>query len=292
MIHPDISAYLRETQEFLQDELKTTLNAHNKSQALHEAMSYSLLKGGKGLRASLCLMTCEALGSEKSKALSAAISLECIHTYSLIHDDLPAMDDDDMRRGKLSNHKVHGEAMAILAGDGLQSLAFLKISESYDSDLAQRLGNLLSSAALKMAAGQSLDIMNNSFSEEADLENMHRLKTGALIKAAVLMGAACAGLEESNKKWENLERYSKKIGLAFQISDDILDVTTSSVQLGKTSGKDQLNEKTTYVSLLGLKRAKEKLSQTLQEANQALDSFSESVKMLRAASEFIKNRDH
>jgi geranylgeranyl diphosphate synthase type II len=284
--------YLDEVKQLLHPEMERTLLNHNKSDILHEAMSYSLMDGGKRIRAALCMMTCEAMGLDREKALAAAIGLECIHAYSLIHDDLPSMDDDDMRRGKPSNHKVYGDAMAILAGDALQGMAFLKLSESYPGSLATRLTNLLSSAAVKMVAGQSLDISVDQLNQEESLERMHRLKTGALFKAAVLMGAACGGLEDSDPRWKKLEIYSKKIGLAFQISDDILDVTGSDDLLGKTAGKDTANNKMTYVSLLGIQKAKEKLKLVVQEARDALDKFSDTGDSLKAVATFIENRDH
>jgi geranylgeranyl pyrophosphate synthase len=292
MSQATISEYLHEVRELLGPDLKKTLDSHNKSQILHEAMSYSLLNTGKALRAGLCMMTCELLGGSKEDALAAAVALECIHSYSLIHDDLPSMDDDDLRRGQPSNHKVHGEAMAILAGDGLQSMAFLKISESYPAPLATRLTNLIASAAVKMAAGQSLDISEEQFADEASLQNMHRLKTGAMFKAAVLMGAACAGLEDSDPRWDSLEFFSKKIGLAFQISDDILDVIGTDDVLGKTAGKDQDQKKATYVSLLGLEGAQKKLDMILDEASEQLEQLFESAIMLMGVIKFIKNRDH
>lgn len=281
---------LRETKEILIPEIEKTLKAHNKSQVLYEAMSYSVLGNGKALRPTLCLMSCEALGGQRENALAAAVALECIHAYSLIHDDLPAMDDDDLRRGKKTNHKVYGEAMAILAGDGLQSLAFLKISESYESALAHHLNHLLSSASLKMAAGQSLDVSQDDVSDEKALEEMHRLKTGALIRAAVLMGAACAGLGSDTDEWKKIDHYSKLIGLAFQVTDDVLDVTATDAELGKTSGKDAEQEKVTYVSLLGLEAAKKKAENLIDEALKELETFPEDIESLKGLAHFILKR--
>lgn len=276
----------------MQQAFDQTLAAHNKSDVLDEAMRYSLMNGGKMLRSSLCLMTCEMLGGKKEDAIAAGVALECIHTYSLIHDDLPTMDDDDLRRGKPSNHKVFGEAMAILAGDGLQGMAFLKVSESYTGEMCQRLCKLLSSAAVKMVAGQSLDVQQVGLDEYEGLMNMQALKTGAMFKAAVLVGAVVAGLEEETKEWNALEDYSKALGAAFQISDDILDVTQPSEALGKTAGKDAANKKHTIVSHLELHDAKNTLTEVLDQANGHLDIFGSRADLHRELLTFIRDRQH
>ncbi len=232
------------------------------SGCLNRAMRYSALAGGKRIRPALCLMVAEAVSGASEAALRAGCAFELIHTYSLIHDDLPAMDDDDLRRGKPTSHKVFGEAAAILAGDALLTLAFSWFADLVNlgmpADRVVKIVNLAAAAAghQGMVGGQMLDLDYEK--KRADLqilEGIHRRKTGALIVAPVLTGAIIAGV--SAPDMELLEKYAARIGLLFQIVDDLLDVEGDAGRLGKNTGRDAVLEKSTYPSLLGLEEAKE-----------------------------------
>lgn len=239
-----------------------------------EAMRYAVLDGGKRLRPLLVLGACEAVGGNTQAALRAACAVELIHAYSLVHDDMPCMDNDVMRRGKPTVHVAFGEATALLAGDALQALAFelLAPDDAGIPDAVQaRLCRLLALAAghAGMAGGQAIDLaaVGKSLSEE-QLRHMHQLKTGALLQASVMMGAACGATDA--RAHEALAGYGRALGLAFQVVDDILDVTADSATLGKTAGKDAAQDKPTYVSLLGLDRARSYAAELLQQASAAL----------------------
>jgi len=229
---------------------------------LYDSMRYSLFAGGKRLRPALCLAACELIGGSATEALKAAGALEMIHTYSLIHDDLPAMDNDDLRRGKPTNHKVFGEGNAILAGDGLLSLAMVVLSQIEDVRVIREV----SRGAFDMVSGQSMDL--NGTPDAETLLAIHRKKTGALIRAAVLAGAYCAGATPSQIK--ALRAFSEHFGLLFQITDDILDATGDPDVLGKSVGKDARDEKVTFVSVYGLDRARQEAE---REAQAALDAL-------------------
>jgi len=239
---------------------------------LQDAMSYSMLNGGKRVRPMLVYAAAQAVGASMVHADIAAAAVEMIHAYSLVHDDLPAMDDDDLRRGKPTCHIQFDEATAILAGDALQTQAFQILSAPIDGLTAQQqltLVNTLAQAsgAFGMAGGQSLDLEAvNQTVDLTYLENMHNHKTGALILASVLMGAHC-GSTLSKDTLTSLTTYAKAIGLAFQVQDDILDVVSDTQTLGKTQGADAANNKPTYVSLLGLEGAKQKSSRTPQSSH-------------------------
>jgi len=228
---------------------------------LGEAMRYATLGGGKRIRALLCLASAEALGGHAEAALRAACALEMIHAYSLVHDDMPCMDNDSLRRGKPTVHIAFGEAVALLAGDTLQARAFEVLtpaSHAVPAPLQAALCRLLAAASGQtgMCGGQAIDLLSVGKSlTQAELENMHRLKTGALLEAAVMMGAACAS-EASESTRNHLQSYARHLGLAFQVMDDVLDCTADSATLGKTAGKDADNDKPTYVSLLGLDAAR------------------------------------
>lgn len=242
---------------------------------MFEAMDYSLRNGGKRIRPVLVLAFCEACGGNYKEALPFALGAEMIHTYSLIHDDLPCMDNDDMRRGKPSNHKVFGYPQALLAGDGLLTLAF-EIFSSCSLSAEKRIEGvkiLAESAGFRgMIAGQAMDMKNESGSPSFDIiKKTDALKTGELIKAASLLGCVAAGADEEQK--EAAREYSLKVGLAFQILDDILDVTSSSEDLGKPAGSDIRNDKVTYVSLLGVDGARSLARSLTDEAVKALDVF-------------------
>ncbi|MEY2617277.1 MAG: hypothetical protein RL522_279 [Pseudomonadota bacterium] len=241
---------------------------------LGEAMRYAVLDGGKRLRPLLVLAAAEAVGGDAQAALRAACAVELIHAYSLVHDDMPCMDNDVLRRGKPTVHVQFGEAQALLAGDALQALAFELLTPS-PAEMPERtqaaLCRLLARAAGHdgMAGGQAIDLASVGRAlDEDSLRRMHRLKTGALLRGSVMMGAACGA--PSAQACEALARYGDAIGLAFQVVDDILDVTADSATLGKTAGKDAAQDKPTYVSLLGLERSRAYAASLMDEAASAL----------------------
>ena len=240
---------------------------------LGEAMRYAVLGGGKRLRPLLVLASCAAVGGDSFAAMRAACSVELIHAYSLVHDDMPCMDDDVMRRGKPTTHVAYGEAQAMLAGDAMQALAFEVLTP--DSGMAPalqaRLCSLLARSAGHdgMAGGQAIDLASiGKALDETTLRDMHRRKTGVLLQASVMMGAACG--PASTQATQSLAVYGAALGLAFQVVDDILDVTQESHVLGKTAGKDQDANKPTYVSVLGLEAARTLAQQLRAEAKAAL----------------------
>jgi farnesyl diphosphate synthase len=240
---------------------------------LGEAMRYGVLDGGKRLRPLLVLAACEAAQGQAEAALRAAVSVELIHAYSLVHDDMPCMDNDVLRRGKPTVHVRYGQAQAMLAGDAMQALAFevLTPEAGVDPALQARLCALLARAAghAGMAGGQAIDLASTGRTlDETRLRDMHRRKTGALLQASVLMGAACG--QPSPLAWQALADYGAAIGLAFQVVDDILDVTQSSTTLGKTAGKDTDHDKATYVTVLGLPAAREHAHALRAQAHDAL----------------------
>nr|WP_249937348.1 farnesyl diphosphate synthase [Roseateles sp. DAIF2] len=240
---------------------------------LGEAMRYAVLGGGKRLRPLLVLAACEAVQGEAEAAMRAACAVELIHAYSLVHDDMPCMDNDVLRRGKPTVHVAYGEAQAMLAGDAMQALAFevLTPDAGVAPALQARLCALLARASghAGMAGGQAIDLASiGKPLDETALRDMHRRKTGVLLQASVLMGAACGATEA--KAWDALADYGAAIGLAFQVVDDILDVTQDSEVLGKTAGKDQDANKPTYVSVLGLDAARAYADRLRDEAHQAL----------------------
>jgi len=265
---------------------------------LHEAMRYSVLAGGKRLRPVLALCAYEACGGTDTNAiLPAAAALELLHTYSLIHDDLPSMDNDGLRRGKPTNHVVYGEATAILAGDALQTLGGLLLSSHPEgvqwSDRRNRACRVVFEAlgSRGMAGGQVLDLEATGSSTPLsleELEGIHRLKTGKLLQACLVVGAVWAdappGLEEA------LTRYGEALGLAFQITDDILDVTSGSEDLGKTAGKDLSQRKATYPALLGLEESRQRARGLLSEAVEALTPFGPAGEALKELARFSVNR--
>ncbi|WLT32117.1 polyprenyl synthetase family protein [Geothrix sp. PMB-07] len=247
----------------------TTPFQQGEAQRLGEAMRYSLEAGGKRVRPVLCLLACEAVGGTVAQALPGALALEYVHTYSLIHDDLPAMDDDDLRRGRPTNHKVYGEGHAILAGDGLLTEAFAVLA-SADLDPARRaeaLSLLAEGAGWRgMAGGQALDLEGEKLAtyDLAHLQLIHRLKTGALLRTSLEIGAVLGGASPAERA--ALRAYGEAIGLAFQIQDDILDATATDAELGKRAGKDAGRGKITYPSLLGLEGARKALSEATETA--------------------------
>ncbi len=240
---------------------------------LGEAMRYGVLDGGKRLRPLLVMAACDAVRGDTGAALRAAVAVELIHAYSLVHDDMPCMDNDVLRRGKPTVHVKFGEAQAMLAGDAMQALAFevLTPDDGVSAALQARLTALLARSAghAGMAGGQAIDLASiGHVLSESELRDMHRRKTGALLQASVLMGAACG--QTTPTHWQALSDYGAAIGLAFQVVDDILDVTQSAATLGKTAGKDQDNNKPTYVSVLGLDAALRHAQDLRQQAHAAL----------------------
>ena len=237
------------------------------------AMRYGVLDGGKRLRPLLVMAACEAVQGDTAAALRAGVAVELIHAYSLVHDDMPCMDNDVLRRGKPTVHVKYGEAQAMLAGDAMQALAFevLTPDDGMPAALQARLTALLARSAghAGMAGGQAIDLASIGHPlSESELRDMHRRKTGALLQASVLMGAACG--QTTPATWQALSDYGAAIGLAFQVVDDILDVTQSAATLGKTAGKDQDNNKPTYVSVLGLDAARRHAQALRLQAHESL----------------------
>ncbi len=265
---------------------------------LYQAMRYSVMNGGKRVRPLLVYAGCEALGGDPAQASGAACAVELIHAYSLVHDDLPAMDDDDLRRGQPTTHKAFDEACAILAGDGLQSLAFEVLADARRNPASpglrlQMLGLLARAAGpAGMVGGQAIDLgaVGQKLDQPA-LEQMHRHKTGALIEASVLLGALASG-QASEAQLAALSRYAGAIGLAFQVQDDILDVESDTATLGKTQGADIARDKPTYPALLGLDQAKTYARELHDQALDALAGFGESAAALRALAGYIIQRRH
>ncbi len=263
--------------------------------ALVEAMRYAVLDGGKRLRPLLVLASCEALNGNPHAALRAACATELIHAYSLVHDDMPCMDNDILRRGKPTVHVKFGEAQALLAGDALQALAFELLTPedaAIPADLQAHLCRLLARAAgsAGMAGGQAIDLASvGQKLNEQQLSEMHRLKTGALLQGSVMMGAACGAPTAAQLR--ALQDYGAALGLAFQVVDDILDVTADSATLGKTAGKDAAQDKPTYVALLGLERSRAFAQELLSQALAALAQADlPHPQPLRALADMVVNR--
>ena len=265
--------------------------AHVAPARLHEAMRYATLEGGKRVRPLLAFGAGELSGATPERLEIAAAALELMHAYSLVHDDLPCMDDDVLRRGKPTVHAEYDEATALLVGDALQSLAFQLIAEyqlSDDPRLQLEMVKTLAVAAGSrgMAGGQHIDLESTGKALTLpELEFMHIHKTGALIRAAVTLGALCGSLTENHK--QRLDRYAKAIGLAFQVVDDVLDHDGSTATLGKTAGKDSRQGKSTYVSAMGIVRAKELAEELRGQAHGALAGFGESARRLGEVADFI-----
>jgi farnesyl diphosphate synthase len=266
-------------------------------ETLHTAMRYAVLGGGKRVRALIAYAAAEFCGAKSHVADMPAAAVELIHAYSLVHDDLPCMDDDDLRRGKPSTHKQFGDAVALLVGDALQSLAFQLISQdSYQIQNQQKVKMLhilsLASGSRGMAGGQAIDLQSIGIPlSRAELEHMHIQKTGALIRAAALMGAYCAD-QLNDDKLTAVDHYAKSIGLAFQVVDDILDAEADTATLGKTAGKDAAHNKSTYVTLLGIHEAKELAIELHANAMAALSFFGKEADLLRSLADFITQRKH
>lgn len=290
----DFKAYLGQARARVEAALDASMGPE-RPESLRDAMRYSLLAGGKRLRPILCLAACELVGGDASRAMPTAVALEMIHTMSLIHDDLPAMDNDDLRRGRPTNHKVYGDAIAILAGDALLSRAFEMVAVRTTGVPAERLvkvvGELsLVSGAPGLVGGQVVDLECEG--KQVDLETLeyiHLHKTAALLRACVVTGALIGGADDDQV--QAMRTYANGIGLAFQIVDDILDVTASSEVLGKTAGKDLLADKTTYPKLLGLEPSRTRALELVSEAKAALEPWKAKAQPLLALADYVASRD-
>jgi geranylgeranyl diphosphate synthase type II len=293
----DLKAYLHEKRAIVEQILQDIMLKPEGLLAEHiTAMSYSLFAGGKRIRPILCIAAAEALGADVTDLLPVAASLEFIHTYSLIHDDLPAMDNDDLRRGKPTSHIVHGEAEAILAGDGLLTMAFEllsspDLSHRLDAHKQIRLIYLLASASgpRGMVGGQAIDIASEGKDIPFDtLRSLHSCKTGALITAAVQMGAVLGNADQG--QFEAFTDYGKNIGLAFQIVDDLLNVEGTTEQLGKKAGSDAELKKATYPAFFGIDETRKKAQTAVAGAIAALESFDNKADPLREIATYIYYR--
>lgn len=292
-MHDKLKQFIDEHLVSIEETLQHILSELNAPESLKSSMAYSINAGGKRIRPLLVLATLKDLEVNCDDALKVACAVELIHTYSLIHDDLPSMDNDDFRRGKLTNHKVYGEAVAVLAGDALQALAFETLTKLPDtsSQIALELVGLLAEAsgAEGMVGGQVLDIEGEMKQLSLiELENVHLNKTGALLSFCIEAGAVLARIPFEEK--EKLMIYAKNIGIAFQIQDDILDVTASTEELGKTAGSDETSEKMTYPALLGLENSKKRLDEHHQLAIESLAFLNNNESLLALLAEYIVER--
>ena len=294
----DIPSLIRATSALVEKRLGELLPKEDEAPCptLHRSMRYSIFAGGKRIRPLLCIEAARVCGGKSEDALDAACALETLHTYTLIHDDLPCMDNDDLRRGKPTNHKVFGEGMAVLAGDALLTEAFRILSGVPENsvysakDYVQELANLTGS--LHLVGGQALDLEGEGRTLSLEeIRSIHLGKTAALIMASVRLGgmsAACSSLQ-----LDALSRYGRDLGLAFQLIDDILDVTSSPEVLGKSIGKDVRDKKATYCSLVGLEKAKEEARALTTSARQALEVFGEREReVLLDINDYLLNRDY
>jgi geranylgeranyl diphosphate synthase type II len=292
----DLKKYIRKKSQVVNDTLEQVLQNSQQDETIHQAMKYSLMAGGKRIRPALCLAASEAVGGNPEDALPAACAMEMIHTYSLIHDDLPAMDDDELRRGKPTCHVAFGEATAILAGDALLTMAFeILASVPFENgDQAAKWLQVIriiaiAAGARGMIQGQVLDIAAEGRRlNVSDLESMHLLKTGALIEVSLQCGALLAGADQAQQGF--LKIYARNIGLAFQVADDILNVEGNPALMGKAVGTDRLNQKSTYPSLLGLDASKLFAQKLIRQALQALEAFDNKAEPLRALATYIIER--
>ncbi len=290
----DLREYLARQQRMVDAELDRLVPPEGTPpDTIHRAMRYSLFAGGKRIRPILCIEAANTVSDVTNAAITAACSLELIHTYSLIHDDLPALDNDDYRRGKLTNHKVFGDAMAILAGDALLTLAFQVLSQldATDTCKTRMIAELASAAGTVggMVGGQVADLEGEGKPPNAQLlETIHRAKTGALLRASLRLGAIFAGATEA--QYAAISCYGEHIGLAFQIVDDILDVEESSEVLGKTAGKDAQQQKITFPAVYGLDSSRQMAEQECERAHQVLEPFGDRAVRLHELANLIVRR--
>lgn len=293
---PDLKAYLSDRCQYVDDALNRLIPAAaTRPSTLHQAMRHSVFAGGKRLRPILCLAAAEACGGLADDAVYNACAVECLHTYSLIHDDLPCMDDDDMRRGVPTCHKVYGEAIALLAGDALQALAFELVSKT---PVAQRHPAALmvlelarTAGSLHLVGGQVADLEGEGKKLQLeDLRFVHEGKTAALLTTSVKLGGMSSNATQ--EQMQALHDFGMATGLAFQIIDDILDVTQTSEKLGKSAGKDVESEKSTYPALLGLDASREEAHRLTEAAHKSLEVFGEAGGRLRQLADYLLSRDY
>ena len=292
----DINEYMAEKRELVEQKLDSMVPTDNSIPVIAEAMRYSLLAGGKRLRPILAIMSCELFEGREAEVLPFACCIEMIHTYSLIHDDLPAMDDDDLRRGKPTSHKVFGEGFAVLAGDALLNHAFETMTAIIIKDPKPgyiRAMDMIcrASGGYGMIGGQCIDLYYENRSIDIDtLKCMHRKKTGALIKASLAAGAIISGADEGDIK--NIMEYGDAIGLAFQVADDILDVSGSEEKLGKSINKDAEFHKSNFISFYGLDRSRSIAEELIREAKEKLEDYGNRGYYLCKLSDYIIDRDN
>jgi geranylgeranyl diphosphate synthase type II len=289
-----LETYLKEKRSLIDREIRQILLKSTASPRIIAAMSYSIMAGGKRLRPILCMAAADAVAGKSDKALQAACALEFIHTYSLIHDDLPAMDNDDLRRGKKTCHVAFDEATAILAGDAMLTLSFQVLSASDSKKMAAQNIQVIRTIATAaghegMIAGQMRDITSEGQPLALKyLKDTYRLKTGALIEASVSVGAILANATRT--QMERLKRYAKNIGLAFQITDDILNVEGDPAVTGKASGTDEFRQKATYPALVGVRKSFEIAEKLVQNAIQSIKEFDTRSEPLRAIADYVVKR--
>ncbi|MCQ1529833.1 polyprenyl synthetase family protein [Lutispora saccharofermentans] len=291
----NISQFIERYSGVIEKHLNSLYPADSSLPIIEEAMKYSLLGGGKRLRPLLAIMSCQLFDGPIDEVVPYACCIELIHTYSLIHDDLPSMDNDDYRRGKLSNHKVYGEGFALLAGDGLLNNAYEILLDCVISNPTEsriRAASVISKAAgiSGMIGGQAIDLYYEDKKIDIDkLNEMHSKKTGALIKASLEVGAVISQAAEEDI--ERIRLYGESLGRAYQISDDILDVVGTKEKMGKTIGKDAKENKATYVTYYGLEKSEKLLTETIDDAKQALRAYGSKAKLLMEFADFIACRD-
>ena len=291
----NLKKYLRTRQKEIDRALDRYLpRASTKPATLHKAMRYSLFAGGKRLRPILCLAAAEACRGSINNALPLACAVECIHTYSLVHDDLPSMDNDDFRRGRPTCHKVFGDGIAVLAGDALLTIAFEIVSTAKPApryDVSALLREIaVAAGSQRLIAGQVADLeAEGKRVKREQLRFIHENKTAAMLKSSVRLGAMSANAD--TKKLSAITEFGERLGLAFQVIDDILDVTQTSEQLGKTAGKDTKAQKATYPSIVGLDKSRKIAEQLTGKAFSALKTFKGKAPALEALAEFLLKRD-
>ena len=290
----NLDKYLRDLKQEVEAALDASI-AVTYPEKIYESMRYSLMAGGKRLRPILCLAACELLGGDRASAMPTACAMEMVHTMSLIHDDLPSMDNDDFRRGKLTNHKVYGDDIAILAGDALLAYAFEFIADQTNGVPAERILKAIAHlghavAATGLVGGQVVDLECEGKRDVTaeTLTFIHIHKTAALLESCVICGALLAGANDTDIK--RLSTYANNIGLAFQIIDDILDITATSEQLGKTAGKDIAAQKVTYPSLWGIEASQQKAQELVAQAKAQLISYGDAALPLMALADYITAR--
>ena len=292
----NLKAYLKSRQKTIDRALERYLPSENtRPPTIHRAMRYSLFAGGKRLRPILCLAATEACGGKTDNALPLACALECIHTYSLVHDDLPSMDNDDFRRGRPTCHKVFGEGIAVLAGDALLTIAFeivscAKLSAHYNMSILLR-EIAVAAGSRKLIAGQVADLEAEGRKiDMAGLRCIHENKTAAILTTSVRLGAMSAGANP--KQLNAITKFGRALGLAFQIIDDILDVTQTTEKLGKSAGKDIAAKKATYPAIIGLEKSRLEAKRLTRRAHNALSIFDERAEALHALANYLLEREY